>query len=151
MTTLTRFLVTVVAALMLGATTLATAGRASGRHTEMLPPGITKVDVRSSNGVSRHVTDLARVAKIVRWFDALPIAPSAHYYCPMIRYRPPTTFAFRAASGARLAFARTPGTAACGGSFDLTIQGHVRKPVLVGHFLVRVGRLLGMHLIPNYR
>lgn len=150
MARLARFLLTLLAALMLGAAP-AIARQAATRHRELLPPGVREIDVRSSRGVVRRVADQAMVTEIVRWFDALPIAPSTQYYCPMIRYLAPTTFRFRSASGTLVAFAQTPGTAACGGSFDLTIRGRVQKPVLVGHFLVKVGRLLGLRLVTIYR
>jgi hypothetical protein len=142
-----RLLLAFVAALMIGVPSTS----AAHRHRQALPAGIREIDVHSSRGISRRVTDPARVAKIVGWFDALPIAPSTHYYCPLIRYRPPTTFDFRAASGAVLAHAFTPGTAACGGSIDFTIRGRPQKPLLLDHFLVRVGRMLGMRLVPVYR
>jgi hypothetical protein len=140
MATLARLVLSLAAALAL-----------VGHPATRLPPGVRTIDVHSSDGGSRSVTDPAKVATIVRWFDALRVAPRAIYYCPMIRYKPPTTFAFRASSGALLASARTPGTAACGGSIDFTIRGRARRPVLVGDFLVRVGRLLGLRLVPVAR
>ncbi len=144
---LARLLLSFVAALTVGIAATSSAHR----HTEILPAGIREVDVRSSRGISRRVTDPARVTTIVRWFDALPMAPAAPYYCPMIRYAPPTAFEFRGVRGALLARARTPGAAACGGSLDFSIRRRAQKPLLVGHFLVRVGRLLGIRLVPIYR
>ncbi len=143
----TRLLLVLTAALILGVAPTS----AARRHAEVLPTGVREVDVHSSRGSTRRVTDPARVAVIVRWFDALRVAPSTHYYCPLIRYRPPTTFGFRSAGRALLAWARTPGTAACGASFDYTVRGRPQKPLLVGHFLVRVGRLLRMRLVPLVR
>jgi hypothetical protein len=140
MATLARLVLSLAAALAL-----------VGHPATRLPPGVREIDVHSSRGISRHVTDPEKVAKIVLWFDALPNASRAIYYCPMIRYTPPTTFAFRSATGALLARARTPGMAACGASIDLTVLGHARRPLTVGHFLVRVGRLLGMRLVPVVR
>jgi hypothetical protein len=147
MAALARILLVLTAALLLEVAPTS----AAQRHAEVLPAGVREVDVHSSRDISRHVTDPGTVAKIVRWFDALPIAPSTHYYCPFIRYRPPTTFYFRAGSGALVAHARTPGAAACGGSFDFSVRGRVQKPLLVGNFLVRVGRLLGLRLVPVVR
>jgi hypothetical protein len=94
------------------------------------------------------VTDPVKVAKIVRWFDALPRAPRGVYYCPLIRYRPPTTLEFHGVDGALLARARTPGHAACGFSFDFSVLGRSERPVQTRSFLVRVGRLLGLRLVP---
>ena len=142
MATLARLVLSLAAALAL-----------VGHPATRLPRGVRTIDVHASRHVSRHVTDPLKVAQIVRWFDALPRAPRRIYYCPLIRYRPPTTFVFRGASGAVLARARTPGHAACGGSFDFSVRGSARKPVLAGRFLVRVGRLLGlgMRLVPAAR
>jgi hypothetical protein len=139
MTTLARLVLSLAAALAL-----------VGHPATRIPVGVHSIRVHSARGVSRQVTDPLKVAKIVRWFDALPIAPDTIYYCPFIRYKPPTMFEFRGASGAVLARARTPGHAACGGSFDYSVRGHARKPVLAERFLVRVGRLLGVgrRLVP---
>jgi hypothetical protein len=132
---------------LLLAAALALTGHPAGR----IPAGVRSIDIHSSRGNSRHVTDPAKVAKIVRWFDALPVAPRTIYYCPMIRYRRPTTLAFRSADGTPLAYARTPGTAACGASIDYSVGGHAHRPVLLRHFLQRVGRLLGLRLVPVVR
>lgn len=120
-------------------------------HPARIPSGVRTIDVHSPSGGSRQVTDPVKVAKIVRWFDALPTAPHRIYYCPLIRYRPPTTLGFRSANGAFLARARTPGSAACGFSFDYSVRGRAQKPVLARRFLVRVGRLLRMRLVPVAR
>jgi hypothetical protein len=122
-----------------------------GHPATRIPAGVREVDVHSPPGVSRRVTEPRKVAQIVRGFDELRKAPHRVYYCPMIPYRPPTTFVFRGAGGVVLARARTPGHAACGGSFDYSVLGRPQKPVLAGHFLVRVGRLLGMRLTSRYR
>jgi hypothetical protein len=121
-----------------------------GHPATRIPSGVRTIDVRSPSGLVR-VTDSAKVVRIVRWFDALPVAPHRIYYCPFIRYKRPTTLAFRNADGARLARARTPGSAACGSSFDYSIRGRAQKPVLAGRFLARVGHLLGMRLVPVAR
>jgi hypothetical protein len=140
MATLARLLLSLVAALAL-----------AGHPATRIPAGVRSIDVHSSRGISRRVTDPQKVAKIVRWFDALPVAPRAIYYCPMIRYRPPATLDFRTAGGAVLVHARAPGSAACGGSIDFSVRGRPHRPVLAGHFLVRVGRLLGLRLVPQAR
>ncbi|HEX3237883.1 MAG TPA: hypothetical protein VHQ99_05680 [Gaiellaceae bacterium] len=123
-----------------------------GHPATRIPAGVRSIDVHVSRGPSREVTDRAKVAKIVRWFDALPTAPRVGiYHCPLIRSRPPVTLHFRAANGIVLAHARTPGHAACGFSFDYSVLGSRQKPVLARRFLVRVGRLLGMRLVPHHR
>jgi hypothetical protein len=138
MATLARLVLSLTAALAL-----------VGHPATRIPAGVRTIAVHSSRGVSRRVTDPQKVAKIVRWFDALPKAPRGVVYaCPLMRYERPTTFDFRGAGGASLTRARTPGAAACGLSIDFTVRGHARRPVLVGRFLGRVGRLLGMRLVP---
>jgi hypothetical protein len=137
MTALARLLVTFTAAFAL-----------VGHPAARIPAGVRTIDVHGPRGISRVVTDPLKVAKIVRWFDALPKAPRGVYYCPLIRYRPPTTLEFRGADGALLARARTPGHAACGFSFDFSVLGRSERPVQTRSFLVRVGRLLGVRLVP---
>ena len=139
MATLARLVLSLTAALAL-----------VGHPATRLPAGVRTIDVHSSSrDVSRRVADPVKVAKIVRWFDALPTAPRGVVYsCPLIRYRPPTTFAFRAGNGALLAHARAPGRAACGFSIDYRVRGRARRPLLTRLFLVRVGRLLGLRLVP---
>ena len=143
MATLARLVLSLAAALAL-----------VGHPATRLPRGVRTIDVHSSRGVSRHVSDPLKVAQIVRWFDALPGAGSSRiYHCPLIRYRTPTTFVFRGANGTLLARARTPGDAACGFSFDFRVRGRAQKPVLARRLLVRVGRLLGLglRLVPAAR
>ena len=120
-------------------------------HPGRIPRDVRRIDVHRPHGVSRQVTDPAKVAQIVRWFDALPTAPRGVYYCPLIRYRPPTTLEFRNGHGVVLTRARTPGSAACGFSFDYSVGGRAQKPVLARRFLLRVGRLLRMRLVPVAR
>jgi hypothetical protein len=146
MALLIRILVLAAATLTFGTASLAAADTGSVRHRERLPAGIREVDVRHAPDVWRNVTDPAKVARIVRWFDALPLAPRGVYHCPMIRYVRPTTFYFRAADGTSLARARAPGAAACGGSFDFRIGGRPQKPLLRERVLMKVGRLLGVRL-----
>ena len=134
------------------ALSLAAALALVGHPATRIPAGVRSIDVHVARGPSRHVIAPAKVAKIRRWFDALPTAPRVGiYHCPLIRYRPPITFEFRSFSGAILARARTPGHAACGFSFDYRVLGAPQKPVLARRFLVRVERLLGVRLVPRYR
>jgi hypothetical protein len=115
--------------------------------SEVVPENVRELDIGP-----RRVTGPANVRRIVRWFDSLPVVQPVPYYCPMIRYRRRgVTFDFRAASGALLARARTPGAAACGSALDFSIRGRRQPPLLVDSFLVRVGRLVGMRLAPAYR
>ena len=80
MTSLARLLLSLAAALAL-----------VGHSAHRIPSGVRAIDVHRSHGVTRQVTDPAKVAQIVRWFDELPVAPHRVYYCPLMRYKPPTT------------------------------------------------------------
>jgi hypothetical protein len=123
-----------------------------GHPATRVPAGVRTIDVHVSHGPSRHVTDQGRVARIVRWFDALPVAPRLGiYHCPMIRYRPPLTLDFRNADGTVLVHARAPGHAACGFSFDYSVLGSRQRPVLARRFLGRIGRLLHLRRGLRYR
>jgi hypothetical protein len=136
MASLARLLLSLAAALAL-----------VGHSGHRIPTGVRAIDVHRAHGITRQVTDPVEVAQIVRWFDALPVAPHRIYYCPLMRYRPPTTLEFLSVSGAVLVRARTPGSAACGFSFDYSVRGRAQKPVLARHFLLRVQRLLGVKLL----
>jgi hypothetical protein len=121
-------------------------------QNEVVPASVREIDVRRLHGASRSVTDPRKVTRIIRWFDALPIVQPNTYYCPaMLGPRVIATFAFRDASGALLARARSPGSAACGSAIDFSIGGRPQTPLLGRHFLVRVGRLIGLRLAPTFR
>ncbi|HLX32821.1 MAG TPA: hypothetical protein VKR79_08655 [Gaiellaceae bacterium] len=119
---------------------------------ERVPAGVTEIDVRAPK-VSRHVTGPAKVATIVRWFDALPISPPGVVLpCPLV-IGPKIEFVFRSASGARLASASAPslGKAWICDAIAFSIHGH-RQTALVdaqrGHgFVYRVQHLLGVTLL----
>ena len=68
-------------------------------------------------------------------------------FCP-IPYRPPTTLEFRNGNGTVIARARTPGSEACGFSFDFSVLGSAQKPVLARRFLLRVRCLFHVRLVP---
>jgi hypothetical protein len=54
------------------------------------------------------VTSPGKVARIIRWFDALPVyPPGIAVACPLV-LRPEIALSFRSVSGARLAYARVP-------------------------------------------
>lgn len=114
--------------------------------SEKVPAGVRKVDVRTSKAHVR-VTSGAKVRRIVRLFDALPIVqPDTGYHCPpdTIR-RPPMTLRFLSAQGALLARARVPGSFAAGSCapIEFWIGGHRQKP-LSGQLYGRIEQLLGV-------
>jgi hypothetical protein len=117
--------------------------------SEVVPAGVRDIDIRDGR-LARRVRDQAKVARIVRWFDALDVAPpTVHIYCPLI-LAARVTFVFRSAGGARLASAIVPSRPAnaCD-SIAFSIHGHRQTPlvdVTLGRraFVNRVQRLLGV-------
>lgn len=116
---------------------------------ERVPDGVREIDVDA-----HRVTSPARVAKIARWFDALPIVqPDAAFSCPALVYGPVVRLAFRTAAGALLAGARMPLRLMTGSllstpcsSIRFRIGGHEEPALVGGRFLLRVERLLGVRL-----
>jgi len=144
MAALARLLLTFVAALTLAASA-PPAGIGAG---ERVPARVAAVDVRSSRGASRHVTDPVKVVKLVRWFDALPrLRPGDLRYCPMIRLGGPiVSFAFRHPSGHVVARGKVVdafrGLSGPCNPIVFRIRGHRETLLLGGRFLLRVQRLL---------
>lgn len=118
---------------------------------EVVPAGVRRIKIRDEDA-ERLVTDPAKVARIVRWFDGLNVAPpDAHVICgATIASR--ARFVFRSASGARLATAVVPSRPGDGCSPILFSIGGRRQAPLVDAtfgrraFVNRVQRLLGLRL-----
>ncbi len=123
---------------------------------EKVPASTTEIDVKGPE-VSRTVTDPAKVADIVRWFDALPVSPpGVALMCPAI-LGPRVQFVFRSANGARLASAsgRMPGKAWICSPISFSIH-EKQQTALVDSprgpgFIYRVGKLLGVKLLETRR
>ena len=119
--------------------------------SEKVPPATRVIGVRAPK-VSVKVTDPLKVAKIVRWFDALPISPPGIAVACPLTLAPQITLSFRRARGARLAEARLPSSRAwiCD-PIGFTIGGRTEKPLVdrdVGpSFTRRLQRLLGVQLL----
>jgi hypothetical protein len=139
MVTLARLLLSLAAALAL-----------VGHSATRLPSSVGTVDVHSSHGISRLVTDPVKVGRIVRWFDALPVDRArGEFDCPFIRANSPSvTFAFRAANGNLLARARVldafRGVSGPCNPIRFSVAGARPQLLLGGRFLLRVQRLLGI-------
>jgi len=123
---------------------------------ERVPPATREIVVHTPQGV-RTVADPAKVGRIVRWFDALPISPpDVHVFC-LARLTAHMTLSFRSAGGAWLAQARVPVTPA--GVCDpigFRIGAHARRPLVDRDprksFSGRLEGLLGIYLAaPVYR
>jgi hypothetical protein len=116
---------------------------------EAVPVGAREIDIRDEH-VARRIVDRAKVARIIRWFDALDVAPpGVHVECMAI-IASRATFVFRSARGARLATAVVPSRPADGcDSIAFSIRGRRQMPLIDGifgrrAFVNRVGRLLGL-------
>jgi hypothetical protein len=119
--------------------------------SEEVPAATHRIVVRAPKA-SATVTDPARVAKIVRWLDALPISPpGVGIACPLAAGAD-IAVSFRGAGGAWLAEAKLPSVAAniCD-PIAFQIGGHARKPLIdrASHesFVRRLQRLLGVQLL----
>jgi hypothetical protein len=94
------------------------------------------------------------VARIVRWFDALPIVrPGAAFSCAMLVHGPVVKLDFQSATGVLLARARMPRRFGDGGLVSTActpirfgIGGRKPAPLVGGRFFLRVQSLLGTRL-----
>ena len=98
--------------------------------SESVPPTTRTIVVRGPK-IRRTVTNQAQVARIIRWFDALPVSPPGiAVACPLVG-RVQITLSFRSAAGTQLARATVPERIA--GICDpigFTIGGKSRKPLV---------------------
>jgi hypothetical protein len=116
---------------------------------EVLPAGVRAIDI-SGGKVSRHVTAPAKVARIVRWFDALNIVqPGQGAVRCAIGPLYSVKFVFRSASGAELANALVPAGPADGcDPIQFRLGGRSQTPLIDSTpgggkaFIDRVQRLL---------
>jgi hypothetical protein len=117
---------------------------------EAVPRGVREIDLRDGH-VRRRVVDPARVARIVRWFDALNVVqPHTAVICAAI-LASKVTLVFRSPSGAELGSSVVPSQPADGcDPISFTIHGHRQTPLVDGtpgagrSFVDRVQRLLGV-------
>jgi hypothetical protein len=118
---------------------------------EKVPAATSEIDVRAPRA-SADVTNQAKVARIVRWFDALTIAPPGIVVSCPLGVAPDIRLSFRDAHGDRLAQAAIPPSFAwiCD-SISFTIGGAQQKPLIDRlhrpSFALRLQRLLGVHLV----
>lgn len=123
--------------------------------SERVPSRTSEIDLHAPK-VSKKVTDPATVARVVHWFDSLPISPPGIAVpCPLA-IGPDITLSFRNAHGIRLAQAKLSATAAgiCN-AIAFTIGGRAQTPVIdrpYGEsFVRRLQDLLGVHLVRTHR
>jgi hypothetical protein len=119
--------------------------------SERVPAATREIDVRTPR-VSVDVKNPAKVARIVRWFDALPVdPPGVAVACPLT-LAAQITLSFRRADGTPVARAGVPDTSA--GVCDpigFTLGGRRLEP-LIDHrrgesFARRLQELLGVRLV----
>jgi hypothetical protein len=127
--------------------------------SEKVPAGVRRIDVRIPQAHrvrTVRVVNRAKLARIIRWFDGLPVSPPG-VQVPCLGGLPGDfQLSFRNAGGAVLAQARVPRSNAAGcDPIRFAIRGHARRPLIDGFtrdsFTARLGQLLGLRLIENAR
>lgn len=123
--------------------------------SEVVPAAVREIDVRAPK-VRRKVTAPAKVRRIVRWLDALPVSPPGiGLFCPM-ETAPDVRLFFRGADGAVLARALAPpGRAGLCDAIQFWIGGHPQRALIdrvsEPPFVARLQRLLGVRLEETVR
>jgi hypothetical protein len=126
-------------------------------RSEKVPSGVREIVLHAPK-VRVKLTDPAKVQRIVRWFDALPISPPGVATMCALVPGADITLSFRSRSGLSLAQAKLPPTSAgiCN-AISFTIGGHPQAPLIDRYgplresFVGRLQRLLGVHLLLTYR
>lgn len=102
---------------------------------------------------TRRLTDLAKIARVMAWFDDLDVVQPGPGVACLTVGTVPVKFVFRSASGATLASASVPLVPATGcDPIAFTSRGRRQRPLIdstPGHgmaFVERVERLLGVRL-----
>lgn len=116
---------------------------------EVVPAGTRAIDVKAPK-VARHVTDSAKIHRIIQWFNRLPVKPPIGVMCGAFFYKT-ITLVFRSASGGRLASARVPApVASMCATIDFKMGGKEQTPLIDKYrgpsFAQRLERLLGFRL-----
>jgi hypothetical protein len=123
---------------------------------EVVPSGVRELDI-SGTGVSRRVTDRAKVARIVRWFDALNVVQPGNQdvRCAFV-LAAKVKFVFGSAGRDELASAMVPSQPADGcNPIQFSIHGKRQTPLIDATpgkgkaFVDRVQRLLRVSFNPR--
>lgn len=123
--------------------------------SEVVPAAVREIDVRAPK-VRRKVTAPAKVRRIVRWLDALPVSPPGiGLFCPM-ETAPDVRLSFRGADGVVLARALAPpGQAGLCDAIQFWIGGRPQRALIdrvsEPPFVARLQRLLGVRLEETVR
>ncbi|MGH3009576.1 MAG: hypothetical protein ACRDLM_09280 [Gaiellaceae bacterium] len=114
--------------------------------SESVPAGVREIEIGNPALLTIHrITKPAQVRKIVRWFDALPLAQPATYACQFLT-GPRETITFVGAGGkvlARAGVLYNRGISTPCNPIAFSIGGQREPPLLGGRFLLRVQRLVG--------
>jgi hypothetical protein len=119
-------------------------------RSERVPPGSRSVVVDSPRG-SFAVTAPRKVRRIVALVDRLPAAQPLIINCPA-EINPPRTLTLRFGSAARLeltVFGPWLASAwSCNSVLTFTVHGHRQPPLVGGHLIAELQRVLGRTLGP---
>ena len=120
--------------------------------SEKVPSGVHEIVVRAPK-VFRKVTNPAKVTRIVRWFDGLPVSPpGVHIACLAVGHVD-ITLSFRSAHGSLLAQAKLNSAGGCA-PIAFRIGGHPQRALIDRYFrpttVERLQGLLGVRLVLNY-
>jgi hypothetical protein len=98
--------------------------------SEKAPSGTSTI-VLHGYMLTKRWTDPAKVARIVRWFNALPVSPPRVHIACLLALAARVTLSFRNARGSWLAKASVPRTSAdvCQ-PIGFSIGGHAQKPLV---------------------
>jgi hypothetical protein len=113
---------------------------------EKVPAGVTSIVVHGPRNLARRFTSPQRVARIVRWFDSLPVgARNPGNWCTL-HITPPgppvLVVDLLGSDGTKLATGSgTEIPYACDGNMYVSIRGHDEAPLITGSFLRRIERL----------
>jgi hypothetical protein len=113
---------------------------------EVVPGGVTMIDIRKGSLLVHRVSAPWKVARIIRWFDALPLSPPGVYHCPAMTARLRERILFRGGPEMQV-LARAsamPFGAASGPCNPIAfgVDGHSFPALDGGRFLIRVEKLL---------
>ena len=122
---------------------------------EKIPSGVHEFVIRAPK-VFRNVTNPAKVTRIVRWLNALPVSPPGVRLPCLGEPGPDITLSFRDALGSVLAQAKLPpSSASVCDSIGFRIGGHPQRALIDRYFrpsfVERLQRLLGVQLLLTYR
>jgi len=111
---------------------------------EVVPGGVRTIEIRKNSRLLHRVTSARQIRTVIRWLDALPVAPAAGPCSPP--WTPAVErITFLAGSGRVLARAKglgPPLTSSECYPIDFSVGSRSFPPLLGGKFFVRVERLL---------